>query len=121
MIMPHDDGINAGLFRQVNLHPLFARPQFHPGTFIAALVAVRDQVQRADHGIAVAGGDFFAQRNIGGARRHQEIRPLVIFGSRFGTLIGTGVPTNNGGGKSVFNGTLSSACAVKAENHAASV
>ena len=29
-------------------------------------------------------------------------------GSRFGTLIGTGVPTNSGLGRSVFSGTLSS-------------
>src|ERR1035441_10523807 len=48
-------------------------------------------------------------------------RPPASLGSRFGTLIGTGVPTKSGLGNSVFSGTLSSASATDAVSTTATV
>src|SRR5208337_3347274 len=76
--MPDDDRVDIRLLFEVNLHPLLAWREFNPGTFVAFLVAVGDEVERANHGFAVAGGDLLALREVDGASGNHEIRALAF-------------------------------------------
>src|ERR1035437_3942499 len=78
MEMPDDHGGNFRFLFQVNLHPLLAGAEFNPGAFVAFLVAIGDEVERADDGLVVAGGNFFALGQIARAGGDEKIRPLAF-------------------------------------------
>ena len=76
--MPDENGIDVCALRQVDLHPLFAWPEFDPRAFIAGLVAIGDQVQRSDHRIVVAGGNLLTLGKIDGASGNHEVGALAL-------------------------------------------
>src|SRR5262249_12724273 len=78
MVMPHEDRVEIRRGAEINLHPLLARPEFNPRTFLAPFVAVREQVERADDWFLVAGCYFLAGSDIVRADGHHTIRALAL-------------------------------------------
>jgi hypothetical protein len=77
MGVPVDDGVDARVFAQVDLHPLLAGPEFEPRTFVTGLIAIGDHVQRADVRVVVAGDYLLAPGKVHRTHGNIEIRALT--------------------------------------------
>ena len=97
--MPDENGVDIGFLRQVDLDPLLAGPEFHPGSFVAGLVAIGDQIQRSVMGLLSLAVTFLPLARLTVPAGTMKSGRLPFGGgSRFGTLSGTGVPTKRGRG-----------------------